>query len=98
RSIRDWSSDVCSSDLLDIAIAANTHAAHQVTHLAEQSELQHEMVLRLFRGYFAEGLDVGDHEVLGDLAAEVGLDRDRTLEALERSEERRVGKGCRARS
>jgi predicted DsbA family dithiol-disulfide isomerase len=32
------------------------------------------MVDRLFRAYFSEGRDVGDHRVLGELAGEVGLD------------------------
>ena len=70
----------------DRALAANTHAAHQLTHLAEQSGLQHEMVVRLFRAFFVEGLDVGDHGVLADLAEDIGMDRDRATAALESRE------------
>ncbi len=40
------------------------------------------MVLRLFRAEFTEGLDVSDHTVLADLAAELELSREGAGEAL----------------
>lgn len=64
------------------AIATNTRAAHGLSHFAAESGLQHEMILRLFKAYFTEGLNVGDHNVLADLAAEIGLDRDQALKAV----------------
>ena len=67
---------------LDRAQAVGTRTAHQLSHFAATAGKQHEMVQRLFRAYFTEGLNVADHQVLGDLAAEVGLDREAALTAL----------------
>ncbi|GAA2616814.1 DsbA family oxidoreductase [Dactylosporangium fulvum] len=64
------------------AIAANTRAAHQLIHFAAKAGRQHEMVQRLFRAYFTEGLSVGDHTVLAGLAAETGLDPAAAAQAL----------------
>jgi predicted DsbA family dithiol-disulfide isomerase len=41
------------------------------------------MVDRLFRAEFTDGLNLADHGVLADLAAELGLDRAEALKALE---------------
>ncbi|GLY15331.1 DSBA oxidoreductase [Kineosporia sp. NBRC 101677] len=59
----------------DDALVANTRDAHRLIHFAKTADREHEMVLRLFRAEFTEGLDVSDHGVLADLAAEVGLER-----------------------
>ena len=67
---------------LDHAVATNTMSAHRLLHLAAERDRQHELAVRLFAAYFTEGRHVGDHEVLADLAAEVGLDRADALEAL----------------
>lgn len=67
---------------LDQAQAVSTRTAHQLSHFAATRGKQHEMVRRLFRAYFTDGLNVADHEVLAGLAAEVGLDRDAALAAL----------------
>ncbi len=64
------------------AKAVGTRTAHQLSHFAAGHGKQHEMVQRLFKAYFTDGLNVADHQVLGDLAAEVGLDRDAALAAL----------------
>ncbi|MFE2636403.1 DsbA family oxidoreductase [Streptomyces scopuliridis] len=68
---------------LDSAIATNTRAAHQLIHFAGSRSRQHDMVQRLFRAYFTDGLNVGDHDVLAGLAAEIGLDRAAAREALD---------------
>ncbi|MFI9486914.1 DsbA family oxidoreductase [Promicromonospora sp. NPDC052451] len=67
---------------LDRAQAVSTRTAHQLSHFAAAHGKQREMIRRLFQAYFTEGLVVSDHEVLADLAAEVGLDRAATLAAL----------------
>lgn len=67
---------------LDRALAVNTRTAHQLSHFAAAHGKQHEMIQRLFKAYFTDGLNVADHQVLGDLAAELGLDRDAALAAL----------------
>ena len=67
----------------DKAVATNTRAAHRLTHFAKSAGRQREMVDRLFRAYFTEGRNVGSHDELADLAAEVGLDRTGALAALD---------------
>ncbi|MGI5188190.1 DsbA family oxidoreductase [Promicromonospora sp. CA-289599] len=71
---------------LDQAQAVATRTAHQLSHFAAAHGKQHELVQQLFKAYFTDGLNVADHQVLADLAAEVGLDRDAALAALESGE------------
>jgi predicted DsbA family dithiol-disulfide isomerase len=52
----------------------NTFDAHRLIWLGEQQGRQIEVVDALFRAYFQDGKDVGDHAVLVELAAEAGLD------------------------
>jgi predicted DsbA family dithiol-disulfide isomerase len=67
---------------LDQAQAVSTRTAHQLSHFAATHGKQHEMIQSLFKAYFTDGLNVADHQVLADLAAEIGLDRDAALAAL----------------
>jgi predicted DsbA family dithiol-disulfide isomerase len=67
---------------LERAQRANTLLAHQVLWLAEQDGNQEAMAERLLRAYFTEGRNLGDPDVLAELAAEVGLDHDDVLGAL----------------
>ncbi|WP_265975371.1 DsbA family oxidoreductase [Brucella intermedia] len=59
-----------------IARAPNTLDAHRVIHWAAQAapDMQDRMVGLLFSLYFEQGQDIGDHEVLVDAAASVGMD------------------------
>lgn len=66
----------------DRAIATNTRRAHELSHFALRQGRQHDMMRRLFAAYFTEGLNVGDRDVLAELAAEIGLDRDAAAAAL----------------
>lgn len=52
----------------------NTIDAHRLVRWAAASGHEDAMVERLFRLYFVEGGDVGDHAVLVKAATEVGLD------------------------
>lgn len=61
---------------------ANTAAAHRVLHLAKEQGVYDEVLERLFRAYFAEGINVGDAESLAALAEEVGLDPDEVRDAF----------------
>lgn len=67
---------------MDIALATNTHKAHRLIHFAKAQGRQHDMVMRLFQAYFTDGLHTGDDDVLADLAAEIGLDRDEALTSV----------------
>lgn len=55
--------------------APNSLDAHRLIHWAGLEGRQTSMVSALFRGYWAEGRDIGDREVLAAIAGEVGLDR-----------------------
>ena len=55
----------------------NTFDAHRLIWLAEKEGVQNAVVEGLFAGYFTNGRDVGDHDVLAQIAAGAGLDRDR---------------------
>ncbi|CAM3453254.1 DsbA family oxidoreductase [Isoptericola cucumis] len=60
-----------------------TLKAHELLHLAKAFGKQAEMKERLLRAYFTEGRHVGRVEELADLAAEVGLEREAVVVALE---------------
>jgi predicted DsbA family dithiol-disulfide isomerase len=64
------------------AMMVNTLDAHRLIHFAKAAGREHDMVMRLFRAEFTEGLNVADHEVLADLAAGLGLSRADAAEAL----------------
>lgn len=55
----------------------NTFDSHRLVWLAGQEGVQDAVVEALFRAYFSEGRDVGDADVLADVAASAGMDRDR---------------------
>ncbi len=59
---------------MDIAIRANTLAAHRLLVLAEEHDCQAELKERLMQAYFTEGADIGDLDALVSYGAEVGLD------------------------
>lgn len=75
---------------LDEAKAANTVDAHRVLHLARElgdagelpAETQGRLKERYLRGYFSEGLPMGDHATLTRLAVETGLPEVRVAEVL----------------
>lgn len=63
----------------------NTVASHILVRLAYEAGgavMQDAVVEALFRSYFTEGRNVGDSQVLADLGASAGLDRDAVLAAL----------------
>ncbi|MGQ2913318.1 DsbA family oxidoreductase [Aeromicrobium sp.] len=78
---------VAADEGLDYDFAAlqhtNTVLAHQLLHLARSHGQQAAMKERLLAAYFVEGRHVGRVGDLADLAAEVGLDRDQVVAALE---------------
>src|SRR5206468_7596174 len=93
RSDRDWSSDVCSSDLRAGAAAEGGEVA-AVRLLDPEREARGDTGLRVAGGVQAEAIRVrrlhGHRTRRGAAAAACREERER-----ERSEERRVGKECR---
>ncbi len=60
----------------------NTLDAHRLIHWAGIEGRQTAAVSALFRAYFEEGRDIGDHEVLGDIADTIELDASMILRLL----------------
>ena len=54
----------------------NTLDAHRLIRFAGQRGVQDGVVEALFEGYFCNGADIGDDEVLAELGVEGGLDRE----------------------
>src|SRR5690349_8497374 len=64
----------------------NTLDAHRLLHWAEGTGKQQALKLALFTAYFTEGRNPSDHQVLEDIAAGVGLDRERARQILSSTE------------
>jgi predicted DsbA family dithiol-disulfide isomerase len=60
-----------------------TLKAHEALHFAKEHGRQLDLVERLFKAYFEEGRHVGRLDKLADLAADIGLDRDEVIAALD---------------
>lgn len=50
------------------------YRAFQIDPTAKETNKMGEMTERLMKAYLIEGLDIGDHDTLINLAAEIGLD------------------------
>jgi predicted DsbA family dithiol-disulfide isomerase len=61
-------------DFAAITRSPNTLDAHRLIRWAAEPGLQGAVVEALFRAYFLDGRDIGDHAVLADVAAQAGLD------------------------
>lgn len=66
----------------------NTLNAHRLISWAADRSKEGELVERLFHLYFTEGADIGNRTVLGQAAADLGLDREEAEKFLA-SDERR---------
>ena len=67
----------------------NTFRAHQLIDWAEDQGRAHDMKLALFAAFFTQREDLNNVDVLADVAASIGLDRD-TVRAMLESGERAV--------
>lgn len=66
----------------DAMKSGNTFKAHRLAKYAETLNKEKEVVERLLKGYFEEGAQLGDTEVLIQLATEVGLDEGKVRDFL----------------
>lgn len=73
-------------DMSKRARVYNTFDAHRLLHWAEGTGLQKALKEALFTAYFTQGRNPGDREVLEELAAKVGLDRERAHRILTSTE------------
>lgn len=60
----------------------NTFNTHQLLHWADQQGRKHDLKQALFAAHFTDGRDLSDTDVLGDIAAEIGLDRTQAIAVL----------------
>jgi predicted DsbA family dithiol-disulfide isomerase len=78
RIIEDMTAMAAAEGLefnLDRALRVNTFDAHRLGEFAAARGMGVAMHERLLKAYFTDALDVGDLDVLADLAGQVGLDR-----------------------
>ena len=66
--------DGLTLDFARIARTPNTLDAHRVLAWAGDGARQHALAQALFERYFQQGQDIGDHAVLAQAAASVGMD------------------------
>ena len=67
----------------DIARRGNTFDAHRLLHFAAERGVHWELKERLMRGYFTEGLPIGEPATLERIATEVGLPAEDVQEVLD---------------
>jgi predicted DsbA family dithiol-disulfide isomerase len=60
----------------------NTIDAHRLVWLAGQNGVQDAVMETVFKAYFTQGRDIGEHAVLADCAAEAGMGRQVVVDFL----------------
>ena len=71
-----------------IDVSPNTLDAHRLIRWAGEAEKQDAIVEALFTAYFLDGRDIGDHDVLADIAADAGMDGAQVLVRLSSDDDR----------
>ena len=67
----------------DRPLLSNSRLALQAAEFARDNAKFHEYHQALFTSYFSEGLDIGDLDVLTQIARDIGLDADAMVSAVE---------------
>lgn len=80
--IKDMGKQVGIGFNIENTIVANTFPAHKLIHFAAKSNKANEAEELLFHAYFIDGKNVADHEVLVNIAEELGLDSDQAQYVL----------------
>ena len=58
----------------DLSVLRNSRAAHLAAEFAREQSVFGQLHAALFSAYFSQGLDISDHDVLGQLGKDAGLD------------------------
>lgn len=66
----------------DTNVPANTFDAHRLIHLAAKNGLQDLAEEKLFEAHFVNSRNIGEKDVLIDIASEIGLDKNETEQVL----------------
>jgi len=73
-----------------IARSPNTLDSHRLIRWSATAGVQNEVVERLFEAYFEEGRDIGNADVLIEIAAEAGMDSATVADLLEQGADREL--------
>ena len=65
-----------------VTMTPNTLAGHRLLWWSLAADRQDQVANALFEGYFTEGRDIGKHDVLAEIASEVGFAKDDALKFL----------------
>ncbi len=64
------------------AKVANTFNAHRLLHLAKKHNLQNETKELLLKAYFTDGKNVADFNILAELGASIGINKEEIIQML----------------
>jgi len=73
-----------------IARSPNTLDSHRLIRWAASAGVQNEVVERLFEAYFEEGRDIGNADVLTEIASDAGMDSATVADLLEQGADREL--------
>ncbi|MBS0273096.1 MAG: DsbA family oxidoreductase [Proteobacteria bacterium] len=73
-----------------IARSPNTLDSHRLIRWAATAGVQNDIVERLFEAYFEEGRDIGNADVLIEIASEAGMDSATVADLLEQGADREL--------
>src|SRR5699024_11888498 len=96
RSKRDWSSDVCSSDLIDAVMVATPDNNHAAIGIYAMERGKHAFVQKPLTRTIYEARRMAEVAEETGVATQMGNQGHAFESTYKRSEERRVGKECRA--
>ncbi|HUB85726.1 MAG TPA: DsbA family oxidoreductase [Rhizomicrobium sp.] len=83
-------SEEIAFDFDAIARTPNTLDSHRLIRWAGGAGLQNEVVERLFTAYFEDGRDIGNRDVLVEIASDVGMDSALVADLLDQGEDREL--------
>jgi predicted DsbA family dithiol-disulfide isomerase len=73
-----------------IARTPNTLDSHRLIRWAGGAGLQNEIVERLFTAYFEDGRDIGNRDILVEIASDAGMDSALVADLLDQGEDREL--------